>query len=337
MALHDYLTLPGFQGKNTSDAPTEAERRKLHIEQVTKGVELEIEKRSVLQHMFPKQIVTGTSTLATYGFGGEAKPQALKLGDSPEGQAYQVGKATVSIDTPVLMRARVGQLDQIQTHLAIRSLISHEQGQKLANFIDETYMIAAAKAALSTQTPLTGLTEAMGFGGGNQFTLANAGYATDPSALLDAMNELETMFTNRNIVTDSAGFVTLVSPNTFKILRRNNEVLNKEIILSDGTSRTINYLNLYGIPIVRTPQFVGGRNITGHEMSNASNGNAYDGDFSKVIALTVAPKALVDGFAYHVRHDEDENFGTKELWLDTWVAFAVGVARPEYAGVVMAP
>src|SRR3546814_4211799 len=62
-----------------------------------------------------------------------------------------------------------------------------------------------------------------------------------------------------------------------------------------GTKQEGFIFKAFGVPVVRSNNFPAGQNITNHLLSNTRNGNAYNGDFTNVVAAAFSPRALLAG------------------------------------------
>lgn len=332
------LTFPNKMGTNQlsgADVQDQAVLRELAVDRLRGAAEKRIYEESFVAKYFPQNMLTGTSTTRIDAMGGNKGMQRVEPGKTPTTSEYKFGVSRFSIDTPVLKRARIDELYEIQSHLPVVSLIGEDQGLELAEFIDETYMIVATKAAMMTQTPFQGVTAAEGFLGGTQVELASQTAAQDPAQLFNAVRQLEMQMFKKNVRWNSDNAVMVVTPEVFFTLESNEMLVDKEIMWSNGTKLEARALKTLGLPIVRSNVFPGGKNITDHLLSNSSNNNAYDGDFSKVLGTIVTRKALQDGYAYRPKYTVHWDETDLCTYATSRVAMGVGVARPEHAGVIL--
>lgn len=335
MALKDY-TFPSKHGNKqlTGATVNEADLHELDIDQVRSELQTALYARSVVTKYFPQNSLTGTSTVRIDAMGGGG---ISKLGhdELPKVTEYKFGIDKFTIDTPVVARSVVEELALIQTHLPVLQKIGEDQGKKLAKFIDETYIIQAIKAGMMTETPFADMRGIEGFGGGTQTKVGTQADSKDPAKLLTAFRRLEADMFKRDVSLIEDGAIILTSADVMFTLMSNEQVVDKTIMWSNGTQIEAQIFKSLGIPVVRSNHFVGGRNITGHDLSNSRNNNAYDVDATKVLAVVVSPKALQDGYAYNVK--TNKFFDDKELrhYVTSRVAMGVGIARPEFAGVIV--
>lgn len=334
MALQDF-TFPGKLGTTNLTAPVnEAQLRELHIDAVKKSAEKRLWDDSLVAKYFPKRLLTGTSTTRIDAMGSGNGIQKLEHDRTPVPTQYKFGVSKFSIDTPVLARARIEELADIQSHLPVLTEIGDDQGRQLAEFIDRTYMIMATKAALMTTTPFQGLSAAEGFLGGTQVSAGTQADSRDPAKLLNAFRQLELAMFKKKVQMTKESALLVVTPEVFYTLESNNMLVDRQIKWSDGTMLNARVLHFLGIPVERSNVFPGGENVQNHLLSNSSNNNAYDGDFTKVLGTVICTKALQDAYAYQPKYSLDWDFKDICHYITTRVAMGVGIARPEFAGVI---
>ena len=77
--------------------------------------------------------------------------------------------------------------------------------------------------------------------------------------------------------------------------------------------------------------------ITGHRLSNAANGNAYDvsATEAKTVAVIMHPKSLLAGETIPLQSDIWFSKEEKQWFIDSFMAFAVTVNRPDVCGRVL--
>jgi hypothetical protein len=90
---------------------------------------------------------------------------------------FRNGKATsLTVDTAILARANVAMLDEFQASYDYRMALGKEHGKKHGKFKDQALIIAAAKAAMLSNSAYSGGTagKPAGFKGGSLQTIASA-------------------------------------------------------------------------------------------------------------------------------------------------------------------
>lgn len=329
MALDDVYTLTRPGQLNNAGAVDA-----LHIEEFNGEVEGTLNRRSVMAGFIPVRAVRGTSVLQKYAH-GKSTLQKLTPGTPIDGTQSKFGKATLTIDTTLIAREVLPTLEVFQTQYDARKEIAQEHGKEMAKQYDEAFFIQATKAGLATATKY-GITSA-GHLGGSQITLAAAGDKSDPAKLYQAILDLLTAMRKKDVDPIMDGVMIAVDPTEFATLIQNEVVINSNYVNSEGTSIEAQLLKGHGVPIVQSNNFVAGRNIAGNLLSNVANSNAYDGDFTKIVACAFSPKALMAGETIPLTSDVFWDKVTKQWFVDAWRAYGVTTDRHEFAGVIQLP
>lgn len=326
MALDDTFTIvrPGQQnGTGDIDA--------LHIEEFTGIVEGTLARMSVCAPRIPVRPVRGTSVITNYAV-GKSTIQKLTPGATPDGTVNKFGKVNMTIDTTIIARAVLPLLETFQTQYDARAEIGTEHGKELAKQFDETFFIQATKAGLLTANTF-GLTAA-GHLGGSQVDLSAAGDEQDPALLYQGLVDLLTQMRLKDVDPIADGVIIAVSPVEFATLAMNELLINTQYKTSEGTSIDAMMLKAHGVHVVQSNNFVGGKTITDHLLSNADNGAAYDGDFSDVVATAFAPKALLAGETIALQSKVWFRDLDKQWFVDAWRSFGVAPSVASFAGVL---
>lgn len=328
MALDSYtIVRPGqANGSGAVDA--------LHIEEFTGLVQGTLNRLSVCAPRIPVKSVRGTSTLTNFGV-GQSTIQAIVPGTIPDGTATKFGKASMHIDTTILARDVLPLLETFQTEYDARAEIAGEHGKALAKQFDQSFFIQATKAGLLTANRF-GLTAA-GHTGGSQVTLSSGSDNTDPALLYQGLVDLLTQMRLKDVDPVMDGVVIAVSPTDMATLTMNELLINSNYVTSEGTNIPGFQLKAQGAWVVQSNNFVGGQNISGHLLSNANNGNAYDGDFTKVVATAFAPKALMAGETIALQSKVFFDDISKNWFVDAWRAYGVAPSIAAFAGVLVKP
>jgi hypothetical protein len=292
----------------------------------------------VFKPVIPFTPVKGTSVLRVEGI-GESTLQRITPGVTPNGSVVEFGKTNLVVDTPLLARVALPMLDAFQSSYDKRVEIGNEHGKTIAKFVDQTLAIAGIKAALSTSSAfLNAGNELNGHQGGTQFTMNAAGDVNDPAKLDDAINELlSAIEENRDVDVLQDGGMIYVRPALYYRLLKSERLINSEYITAAGNSIKTRALASHGVPVVPSRNLPAGQNITGHLLSNTGNGNFFDGDFTKLVALFMARDAVVAGetIAFTPRVFWDEL--SKSWYVDCHGAFSAARKRVEMAGAILIP
>lgn len=334
MALDDVfnVNIPNQQNQ-TGDA------RALVIEEFTGMVEGTIERRSIMQGMVPVRRVQGTDTFTNRAV-GESTLQKLTPGAQPDGTKSDFAKNSVTVDTVILAREIFSVLEVFTTNIDVRREVAVEQGKKIAKFWDESFFIQAIKAALLTQSKFANGSagKPAGHFGGNQETLALAGDIQDPAKLYAALARLMVKFEKKDVDPRNDDLMIVVSPEAYYTLIQAEQLVNTQYVTSTGNQVNDAWvLKTYGVPVFASNNAPFGKTLTGHLLSNAANGNAYDGDFTKIGALAFSPRAIMAGETIPLESDVFFDKLYKAWFVDSHLSYAVGPNRAEYAGVIALP
>lgn len=130
------------------------------------------------------------------------------------------------------------------------------------------------------------------------------------------------------------GVVIVLKPEHYYTLLQNELLVNSEYLTSVGNQVNKGWvLKTKGVPVFSSNNLPS-TNVTAHPMSTANNGNAYNGDFTKTVAVIFGPRALMAGETIPVQSDIFYDKLLKSWVVDSHMAFAVGPNRVEYAGEV---
>lgn len=330
MALDDTFTVtrPGQVGA-TGDIDA------LHIEEYTGEVEGTIARKSALNGFVSLRTVKGTSVITNFAV-GESTLQKVVPGAAPDGTVNKFGKNTLTVDTLILARSIFPLLEVFQTSYDARMEVGQEHGKKIAKFYDQTFFIQAIKTAQLTAPKHTGVTGAGHFGG-SQSTFAGANDHLDPAKIYAQIADLFVKMETKDVDPRTDDVMIAVKPAEFYALQQSEMLVNSNYKTSNGTNIEAQLLKAYGVPVISSNNFPGGEVIASHLLSNADNSNAYDGDFSKVVAVAFAPRALLAGSTIPLTTGVFWDDAYKHWYVDAWLSFAVGPNRPEYSGVILKP
>jgi hypothetical protein len=312
----------------------------LHIEEFTGAVEGTIDRKSALKGWVPMRTVKGTSVITNFAVGESTLQRLVPGGPPPDGTGTDFAKRMLAIDTVVMARTVLPLLEVFQTSYDARQEIGREHGKKIAKFYDESFFIQGLKAALLADSAYRGagaVGKPSGHFGGSQQVLAAAGDSLDPAKLYAAVANLFVKMEEKDVDPRTDDVMIALRPAEFYTLLQNEQLIDGTYKTSEGTSIQAHLLKAYGVPVMSSTNFPGGRNIVGNFLSNAGNGNAYDGDFTKAVALAFSPRALLAGetiplttavFYYQV---------SKQWFVDAHLSYGVTPNRAEFAGAILKP
>ncbi len=326
------MALPSYTPTRPNSQNGGVDPLALVIEEFTGLVEGTIERKSALKGFIPVKPVKGTATLTNYAV-GESTLQKLVAGESLDGTKNDFSKISVTVDTVVAARAILPLLDVFQTNFDARKEIAMEHGKKIAKFYDQSFFIQAIKAGQLTASPYG----SDGHLGGSQETLASAGDVSDPAKLYAAIAGLFTKMELKDVDPGTDDIMLALTPTEFYTMLQAEQIVNGEYKTADGTSIQGMIFKAFGCPVIRSNNLPAGSNISSHLLSNSGNSNAYDGDFTKVVAAAFSPRALLAGETIPLQTNVFFDDISKQWFVDAWLSYAVTPNRPEYAGVILKP
>lgn len=327
MALNDFaVTRPNAQNGGVDPLA-------LVIEEFTGLVEGTIARKSVLKGFIPVKPVKGTATLTNFAVGESTLQKLGQDGATLDGTSNDFSKISVTIDTVVAARAVFPLLDVFQTNFDARKDVAMEHGKKIAKFYDQSFFIQAIKSAQLTSSPYG----SDGHLGGSQTTLAASGDVSDPAKLYAAIADLFTKMELKDVDPGTDDVMLALTPTEFYTLLQAEQIVNGEYVTADGTSIKGMIFKAFGCPVIRSNNLPAGQTISSHLLSNTGNSNAYDGDFSKVVACAFSPRALLAGETIPLQTKVFFDDVSKNWFVDAWLSYAVTPNRPEYSGAILLP
>lgn len=337
MAL-DPITQITWGNAQNNVVTTEAEKRALAIEEFNGMVEGTIARRSVVDGMIPLRTVTGTDTISTHAVGGSTL-QKVVPGEALNGISSDFSKKTLTIDTLVASREFFPLLQDFFTNTDRKREVAEEQGKEIAKFRDSAFMIQAIKAARATQSGYANGSagKPKGHYGGSQEIMAAAADALDPDKLYRYLTNLFVKMELKDVDPALDDLMVIVRPDVYNTLAHAEHLINMNY--STSTGRVLQdqaILKAVGCPVYKSNNLPNGV-ITNHMLSTATNGNAYDGDFTKVVACAFAPRALLAGETIPVTSDIWYSKMYKSHVVDSHLSFGVTTNRNEFAGVIELP
>tara|TARA_Y100001972_G_scaffold105897_1_gene133874 strand:- start:260 stop:1273 length:1014 start_codon:yes stop_codon:yes gene_type:complete len=327
------ISRPGAKlqaGNNTQigTLPAATNPLELHIEEYRGVVQGTVERKSLIRQFVDVRPVKGTSTITGFQI-GESTLQKVTPGTSPDGTVNQVGKNKLTIDTMVLARAITPLLDDFQSAFAAREKVGLEHGKKVAKFFDQAFFIQAIKAAQMSNAGLPS-----GWNGGTSMDMTAVGDELDAQKLEFRLLDLMAAMADKDVDAAEDGCIAVLKPAAYFTLLKNNRLVDMDYVTSQGTSLKAKSLTVgNGLPVYFSNNLPTS-NVAGHFLSNAGNANAYDGDFSKVIASIFNPNALLAGETIPLT--SDVYYEKKDLawFIDAYLSFGVAPDNPQYAAVL---
>jgi len=291
-------------------APAATNPMALHIEEYTGVVEGMIARHAIMHDYIPVRAVRGTA---------------------PDATVNQAAKIKLTVDTVVLARSSYPLIDEFQNSYDARSHIAEEHGKEIAKFYDQAFLIQAVKTAGISNMA----TYPEGWKPGTVKTFATAGLENDPAALEDYLGQVFVDMEEKDIDPIAENLVVVMRPRAYNRLFKNDRLIDRTLITSDGNSIATKHLAVYGVPI-RVSNNLPNTNVTNHRLSNAGNNNAYNGDFTKTVAAVFSPRALLAGESIPLTTKVFFDDITKMWFIDAFLSFGVTANNPAFAGVLKA-
>lgn len=314
---------------------TQADRLALVIEEFTGMVEGTINRKSILADHIPVRQVKGTATFTNHAV-GKSTLQKVVPGVALDGVKSDFAKNAVTVDTTIAAREFFPVLDVFQTQMDTRREVANEQGKEIAKFKDQAFLIQALKAARLTDSAYSGGTAGKPSGhlGGSRTTLATMADAQDPAKLYAALTDTLVKMEQKDVDPRSDDVVIVVRPQFYNTLIQAEQLVNTQYVTASGNKVNDGWvLKTAGVPVFSSNN-VPNTNVVGHFLSNTSNGNAYDGDFSKTVAAIFSPRSIMAGETIPVTSDVFFDKLMLAWCVHSYLAFAVGPNRAEYAAEI---
>lgn len=314
---------------------TQADRLALVIEEFTGMVEGTINRRSILADHIPVRAVKGTATFTNHAV-GKSTLQKVVPGVAPDGIKSDFSKASVTIDTVIAAREFFPMLDVFQTQMDTRMEVANEQGKEIAKFKDQAFLIQAIKAARLANSAYSGgaADKPAGHAGGTVKTLPTLADAQDPAKLYAKLLETLAAMELKDVDPRNDDVVIVVRPDFYTVLIQAEQLVNIQYTTAAGNKVNDGWvLKTAGVPVLSSNNLPN-TNITGHFLSNTFNGNAYDGDFTKTVAAIFSPRAIMAGETIPVTSDVFFDKLMLSWCVQSYLSFAVGPNRAEYAAEI---
>jgi hypothetical protein len=307
--------------------------RALLIEEYGGEVESQFKAASIMRQYAKIRPIRNTDTLVNNRV-GRTTLKKLTPGVRPPADPTPFGRVTLVVDTVILARDNRSMLNEFQTFYDARMELAQDQAKELGYFFDQAFIIMAIKGSVAA-APVLGNGEAakQSIGAGKATTLAAAGDEDDPDKFAQAITDIIVLMEEGEIPIDE--LVVMVSPTRFQTLLNNNKLTSKDFS-PDNSNFAMNTLyKINGARIVKTARIPAAA-ISGHFLSNATNGNAYDisAAQAKCVAVILHPKSLLAGETIPLTSDVWFNKEEKQWFIDSFLAFGVTVNRPDCCGAV---
>lgn len=288
------------------------------------------------REIFTHNILNGKAHVESRAIGG-ATIQEVTPGEVAPANESVLGRVKITVEKILSAANTIDQLQLKQVDWKVKRSIANLHGAKFADLIDESFFIAAMKAGMSTTTAYQGLSAQQDAFGGTQLSIGAQAKVNDASSVYDALIDLvaEMKEKKRDVPGAHSGHFIVMRPKMWARLARDQRVYNKEYMTSDGTRLMSRVIEVSGIPVHESASLRAGENVTTHLLNTTGNGNFFNGDFRKVIAVITHPDSLLDAFNFEPTVMIDPPRARKN-WADvqTMAAFTVGMDDASRSGVL---
>lgn len=297
------------------------------IEQFLGMVEKKYRKSSIMRQYVKIKPVLKTDTLINRRL-GDSTLQKLTAGVRPDATPRKHGRVSVTVDTIIIARENQDLLNDFQSDIDLRSEIADDQGGKIGQFFDEAFLIQAIKGALASAP-----TDVDSIGAGKNYEFTAANDELDPDKLEDAIADLIVDMEEEDI--DTSELVVFVRPRQYRVLVKHDKLVSRDFSSGTGDYAKGIVPTIQGARVVSTARIPTAA-ITGHYLSNAANGNAYDVSDaeSDAVAVILHPKSLLAGETIGLTSDIYYDKKEKQWFIDSYLAFGVTPNRPDCCGAV---
>lgn len=336
MALFEQFTRPNTLGTTTTN--TEANKREIDTKAImAQRVREAYYATAMLSPRIHMNHLKNTGTAESKGVGtASVKKMDDEQVAGPTPDPVKIGQNRIHVDTEVVSRNEMKWLANRQSNIVdITNRVSKKQGEAMARFVDQAYMIQGIKAGLSTTSAYRGLTEAERFYGGTQQQLANVGMLSNSDAIYNSLLDLQASIEQKTEMVLAGGdYVAYLRPKEWMTLAKKVEPIVRNYDYEDGFSFKWRSITVGDIEVVSCAWLPSQQNITNHLLSNASNNNAFNGDFTKVWGLVLGIDAIFDGWNIPITTNSYEPDGRHTTVYETYAAFTVGIDDAKHAAVL---
>jgi hypothetical protein len=319
-------------GPNLSDLPDD-----LMLEQYAGEVQSQFAKSSIMREYANIRPVRGTDTIFNNRI-GKTTLKKLVAGVRPPAEETPFGKVSLTIDTVILARDNRSMLNEFQTHFDVRMELAQDHGKQIGKFFDQAFIIMAIKGSKMAAPVLGNPSDPnsaakQSIGAGKNISLTTAGDEDDPDILAQAITDIITQMEEEEI--DINEIIVMVRPTKYQTLLNNNKLISKDYSSGNGDYAKGKIDTINGARIEKTARLPEAA-ITGHFLSNAQNGNAYDlsAAEAKAVAVIFHTKGLLAGETIPLTSDIWFSREEKQWFIDSFLAFGVTVSRPDVCGAV---
>lgn len=301
---------------------------------------------SMLQY-FDLQMVTGTNVVSNK-YLGVTSLQALAPGKDVKGSEVEFDKNSLVIDTTIIARNIVGQLDDVQDDINTKGKLAEEQVSSIRDLENRMLIQQGIYGAISNTKAKRTNPRVKGHGFSTKVNIASASATAEPLKLMAAIEWVVEQMAIQEV--DISKITAFMPWPEFNALRDAERIVAAHYNTASGTTVTGFVLKSFNVPIVPSNHFpnksrdhtdIDGADQDHHLLSNANNGYRYDiktgtdgEDQEQVAALLIGREGLLVGRSIALEGEIWRNKGNKSFYIDTWIAEGAIPDRWEHLGAV---
>jgi hypothetical protein len=297
------------------------------VEEFLGMVEVQFAKAAIMRAYAKVRTVKNTDTVINRRL-GKTSLKKVTAGVRPDAAPTKHGRVSLTVDTIILARDNQDLLNDFQSDIDVRSELAMDQGKEIGKFFDEAFIIQGIKGALATAP-----TDVDSIGAGKNVELAAANDELDPDKLYDAITTLLVEMQEEDI--DTSEVVVFVRPTQYKVLLDHDKLMDADFTSDNGDFAQAKIKTIFGSRIVSTARIPTAA-ISGHFLSNATNGNAYDVSATEAdaVAVLLHPKSLLAGETIPLTSQIWYSKEELQYFVDSYTSFGVTINRPDVCGAV---
>ena len=302
------------------------------IEEFGGTVDGQFAKKSMMRRFTNVKPVRGTDTLINRRI-GRTEIAALTAGVRPAASKTNFGRTSVTVDTVLLARDNRSMLNEFQTDFNARKELAADHGKELGKKFDQTMLIAGLKGAYAAAPATPDYNGA--FGAGHNDVLTLAGDELDPDLLYTGIETVIVSMQEDDIDTDEC--VVFVRPTQHAVLLNNDKLIDRDFSMDNGDYANGTVKTVMGAMLMPTNRLPNAA-ITGHELSNSTNGSFYDVSATEALtrALVMHPDALLAGETIPLASDIYFDKIERQWFIDSYMSYAANYRRADACGAVRA-
>lgn len=310
------------------------EDRDMLLDQYTGEAESQFAKTGLMREHVNIRMVRGTDTLVNNRV-GKTTLKTVVPGVRPDATPTNFGRVSVTVDSIILARDNLSLLNELQQNFPVMMELGEDHGKQLGKFFDEAFIIMALKgAAMEAPTGINGASLEGSIGAGKSETMDAPGDELDADKLEAKIEDIIQAMQEEDI--DTGEVIIFVKPAGYRTLRNHQKLLSVEYSSGNGDFAAGTIQQLAGSRIVMTNRIPKAA-ITGHRLSNAENGMAYDvtEEEARTVAVLLHPRSLLAGETIPLTSNLWYSKEELQWFIESYLSFAVAVNRPDVCGRVL--